>query len=206
MIPLVDAFIASLDPWLIYVVVGTLTLGESAAFLSLVFPGEVSLVAAAALGLAAGIDPFLLGGVAAAGGLVGGLLGYAIGRRFGRRLMEWDPISKRLGDRMAQLRPLLTGPEAGPLVAVARFNQITRAIVPALAGMAGMGRVRFAVSNAVGALVWAAVFTAIGFYAAEWWHATSQLVHIVMAGLLAVGLTTWWLTRRRKGTAPETRS
>lgn len=201
-----DAFLSSLDPWLIYTVVAALTLGESAAFLSLIFPGEVALVAAAAVGLTAGIDPFMLGGVATVGALVGGLVGYAIGRRYGQRLMEWDPISRRLGDRMAQLHPLLTGPEAGPLVAVARFNQITRAVVPALAGMAGMGRVRFAVSNAVGALVWASVFTAIGFYAAEWWHSTSQLVHIVMAVLLAVGLTAWWMSRRRKGTAGATRS
>ena len=207
MIPLVDTFISSLDPWLIYVVVGALTLGESAAFLSLIFPGEVALVAAAALGLTAGIDPYMLGGVATVGALAGGLIGYAIGRRYGQRLVEWDPISRRLGDRMTQLHPLLTGPEAGPLVAVARFNQITRAIVPALAGMAGMGRVRFAVSNAVGALVWASVFTAIGFYAAEWWHSTSQLVHIVMAVLLAVALTTWWLFRRRRNSTPgETRS
>jgi membrane-associated protein len=194
----VDAFIGSLDPWLIYLVVGILTLGESAAFLSLVFPGEVALVAAAALGLTAGVDPFMLGGVAAVGALVGGLLGYAIGRRYGRRLMAWPPISKRLDDRMAQLRPLLTGPEAGPLVAVARFNQITRAVVPALAGMAGMGRIRFAVSNAVGALVWASVFTAIGFYAAEWWHSTSQLVHIILGALLVTGLAGWWFTRRRR--------
>jgi membrane-associated protein len=201
MIRPVDAFIASLDPWLIYLVVGMLTLGESAAFLSLVFPGEVALVAAAALGLTAGVDPLMLGGVATVGALVGGLLGYAIGRRYGRRLMSWGPISRRLGDRMTQLRPLLTGPEAGPLVAVARFNQITRAVVPALAGMAGMGKVRFAVSNAVGAMVWATVFTAIGFYAAEWWRSTSQLVHIALAALLAVGATVWWLTRRRKRTA-----
>jgi len=205
MIPPVDAFIASLDPWLIYVFVGALTLGESAAFLSLIFPGEVALVGAAALGLTAGIDPIMLGGVATVGALVGGLLGYAIGHRYGRRLMAWEPISRRLGDRLTQLRPLLTGPEAGPLVAVARFNQITRAVVPALAGMAGMGRVRFAVSNAVGALMWASVFTAIGYYAAEWWHSTSQLVHIVMATLLVIGLAGWWLTRRRRRAA-DTRS
>ena len=201
MIRAVDAFIASLDPWLIYLVVGMLTLGESAAFLSLVFPGEVALVAAAALGLTAGVDPLMLGGVATVGALVGGLLGYAIGRRYGRALMNWGPISRKLGDRMTQLRPLLTGPEAGPLVAVARFNQITRALVPALAGMAGMGKVRFAVSNAVGALVWATVFTAIGFYAAEWWRSTSQLVHIALAALLVVGAAVWWLTRRRKRSA-----
>jgi membrane-associated protein len=199
----VDNFIASLDPWLIYVVVGILTLGESAAFLSLVFPGEVALVAAAALGLSAGVDPLMLGGVAAVGAIAGGLVGYAIGRKYGRRLMDWDPISRRLGDRMAQLDPLLSGPEAGPLVAVARFNQITRAVVPALAGMAEMGRLRFAVANGVGAVVWATVFTAIGYYAAEWWHSTSQVVHIVMALLLGVALAAWWFTRRRRS---DTRS
>jgi membrane protein DedA with SNARE-associated domain len=201
----VDTFIVSLDPWLIYLVVGVLTLGESAAFLSLVFPGEVALVAAAALGQTAGVDPLMLGGVATVGAFVGGLLGYAIGRRYGRRLLSWGPISRRLGDRMSKLRPLLTGPEAGPLVAVARFNQITRAVVPALAGMAGMGKVRFTVSNAVGALVWATVFTAIGFYAAEWWHSTSQLVHLILAALLVVGAAGWWLTRSRR-TGGQTRS
>lgn len=51
-----EAFIASLDPWLIYLVVAVLTFGESAAFLSLVFPGEVALVAAAALGLVGARD------------------------------------------------------------------------------------------------------------------------------------------------------
>jgi membrane protein DedA with SNARE-associated domain len=205
MIPPVDSFIASLDPWLIYVVIALLTLGESAAFLSLVFPGEIALVAAAALGLSAGVDPIVLAGVATMGALVGGVLGYAMGRRYGRRLMSWDPISRRLGDRMAQLRPMLAGPEAGPLVAVARFNQITRAVVPALAGMAEMGRVRFAVANGVGALIWASVFTAIGYYAAEWWRSTSGLVHLIMAVLLVTGLGTWWFTRRR-GKRSATRS
>jgi membrane-associated protein len=195
----VDAFISSLDPWLIYVVIAALTLGESAAFLSLVFPGEIALVAAAALGVSTGVDPVVLAGVATLGALVGGALGYALGRRYGRRLMAWEPISRRLGDRMTQLGPLLAGPEAAPLVAVARFNQITRAVVPALAGMAEMGRLRFAIANGVGALIWASVFTAIGYYAAEWWRSTSGLVHLIMAILLASGLAAWWFTRRRGG-------
>lgn len=193
-----ENFFASLDPWLIYVVIGVLTWGESAAFLSLVFPGEVALVAAAALGVSAGLDPVVLAGVAALGALIGGIFGYSIGRRYGQRLVHWGPIDRRLGHRMDALRPLLVGHEAGALVAVARFNQITRAVVPALAGMAEMGRVRFAVANGVGALIWAAVFTAVGFYAAEWWRSTSGLVHLVMAVVVLAGLAGWLFMRRRR--------
>lgn len=51
--------------------------------------------------------------------------------------------------------------------------------------MAEMGRLRFALANFVGAAIWAAVFTGIGFYAAEWWHSTSTVVHIVIAAVVA---------------------
>lgn len=194
-----ERFLASLDPVLIYVVVALLTCGESAAFLSLVLPGEIALVAAAAIGVSAGVDPIVLTAVATCGALFGGLVGYGIGRRYGPRMMAWGPIDRRLGERMSQLRPMMSGPEAGALVGVARFNQITRAIVPALAGMSGMGRLRFAIANGIGALAWAALFTAIGYYAAEWWRSTSGLVHLVMAAVVALAAG-WWLLARRRGT------
>jgi membrane protein DedA with SNARE-associated domain len=103
---------------------------------------------------------------------------------------------------MVELRPMLAGAEAGPLVAVARFNQITRAVVPALAGMAGMGRLRFAVANGVGALIWAALFTAIGYYFAEWWRSTSGLVHLVMAIVVFASIAGWLLARWRRKRNP----
>lgn len=189
-------FLASLDPLVVYTVVALLTFGESAAFLSLVLPGEVTLVAAAALGATSGVDPVLLAGIATVGALTGGMLGYAIGRRYGPKLVAWDPIRRRIGDRMATLHPMVSGPEAGALVAVARFNQITRALVPALAGMASMGRVRFAVANGVGALLWSTLFTGLGYYAGEWWQSTSGLVHVVMV-LVVVSGGGWWLLARR---------
>lgn len=191
-----EEFLASLDPLVVYTVVALLTFGESAAFLSLVLPGEVTLVAAAALGPTSGVDPVLLAGIATVGALTGGMLGYAIGQRYGPKLVAWDPIRRRIGDRMATLHPMVSGPEAGALVAVARFNQITRALVPALAGMASMGRVRFAVANGVGALLWSTLFTSLGYYAGEWWQSTSGLVHVVTVVVVAFGVG-WWLLARR---------
>ena len=193
-----EGFLQSLDPWLIYTVVAALTFGESAAFLSLVLPGEVGLVTAAALGNAAGVNPLILAGVATMAALVGGVVGYIAGERYGPRLMSWGPITRRLGPEIEELRPSLVGSGAALLVVAARFNQVTRAVVPALAGMVGMGRARFALANGLGALAWAAVFTAIGFFAAEWWQSTSGLVHAIAALALVTGLGGWYLMRRRR--------
>lgn len=195
-----EAFLSSLDPLLIYAIVGLLTFGESAAFLSLVFPGEVGLVAAAAVGTTTGVDPWALAGVATAGALLGGLFGYAVGRRYGPRLMRWQPIERRFGDRMRDLRPMLAGSDASALVGVARFNQVTRAVVPALAGMAEMGRVRFAVANGVGALAWAGAFTAIGHYAAEFWRSASGLMHLIAGAVIVLSTGLWLLLRFRART------
>lgn len=191
-----EEFLASLDPLVVYAIVALLTFGESAAFLSLLLPGEVALVTAAALGATSGVDPVLLAGIATAGALTGGLFGYAIGGRYGTKLVGWGPIQRRIGDRMDTLHPMVSGPEAGVLVAVARFNQITRALVPALAGMASMGRVRFAVANGVGAVLWSTLFTGLGYYAGEWWQATSGLVHVAMVVVVVFGVG-WWLVAKR---------
>ena len=145
-------------------------------------------------------------------GVVGaGWMGHVHARAFGRLVQHWPDLPLRprvvavadaVRERMAELRPMLASSEAGPLVAVARFNQITRALVPALAGMAGMGRLRFAVANGVGALIWAALFTAIGYYFAEWWRSTSGLVHLIMALVVFASIGGWLLSRWRRKRNP----
>jgi hypothetical protein len=69
-----DTFLAALDPWLIYLVVGALTFGESAAFLGLLLPGEIALVGAAAVAMAVGVNPVTLAVVAAGCSALGGWL------------------------------------------------------------------------------------------------------------------------------------
>ena len=187
-----ESFLASLDPWVVYLVVGALTFGESAAFLGLILPGEVALVAAAAIASAMGVDPFVLGVVAAATASVGGLVGYEVGRRYGRRLVAWDPIARRMGGSLGRLADgIVAARSAMALVIAGRFNQVTRAAVPGLAGMAPMPWYRFAAANAIGAVLWSASFTAIGFLAAEWWRESSGSFQVVLAAGLAAAIGGW---------------
>ena len=196
-----EGFLSSLDPWVVYLVVGTLAFGESAAFLGLILPGEVALVGAAAIASAIGVDPFILAVVAAAAASVGGLVGYEVGRRYGRRLVAWDPIARRLGGALGRLADRIAAARSAlALVVAGRFNQVTRAAVPALAGMAPMPWYRFAAANAIGAVLWSTAFTTIGFLAAEWWRESSGPFQAVLAAGVAAAIGGWVaLSRQRAG-------
>lgn len=198
-----EEFLASLDPWMVYLLVGALAFGESAAFLGLVLPGEVALVGAAALGVSVGLDPVPLGLVAAVSASLGGIAGYAIGKRYGVRLLSWQPLARRICAPMARLSHSLSKPSAAILVALGRFNQVTRAAVPALAGMVPMNRVRFAVANTVGAVLWAAAFTSIGYLAAEWWRRSSGDIHLIAAICVAGAVVTWLIIKRLRPSSYE---
>lgn len=187
-------FFAGLDPWLIYLAIGLLTFGESAAFLGLVLPGEVGLVAAAAIASAQGLDLVTLATVAAIGSAVGGMVGYEIFRR-GTRLRNWRPIAARLGD-IERWRADRSEVATAGLVAASRFNQVTRALIPAMAGLTRVSRPLFAVANLAGAALWATVFTATGYFAAEWWASTSGTVHFVVGAVIVAGIVAWALLRR----------
>lgn len=200
-----ETFLVSMEPWVIYLVVGALAFGESAAFLGLILPGEVGLVAAAAVAAVVGVDPVVLAVVAASSASAGGLVGYEVGRRYGRQLAAWGPISDRLGGAMGRIADrIASAHSAMALVIIGRFNQVTRAAVPALAGMAPMSRPRFVAANVIGALLWSITFTAVGFLAAEWWRDSSGPFQAILAAGLAAAIGGWMALTRVRGVGSPT--
>lgn len=199
-----ESFILSLDPWLIYVAVGLLAFGESVSFLSLVMPGEIALVGAAAVAPLVGVDPVLLGVVATGAAAAGGLAGYEIGRRYGRSLVSWEPLARRIEPHLPGISRRLASPAGPTVVITARFNQLTRALAPAVAGMTHMSWRRFAWANITGAVLWGATFTLVGVFAAQWWHSSSGLVQVILAAVLAAAAGAWFALgrSRRRETAP----
>ncbi|HSJ34157.1 MAG TPA: VTT domain-containing protein [Acidimicrobiia bacterium] len=193
-----ENFLAGLDPIVIYMVVGGLAFGESVSFLSFFLPGEVALVTAAALAGPVGTDPVVLGGVAVVAAAAGGWCGYELGRRYGPGLMKWRPIAGRVDERLAHLDRALQRGSGIAVVIAGRFNQFTRALVPAVAGIARMPRHRFMWANLAGAIAWGVGFTLIGHVAAEWWRNTSGTAHVLMAVVMASIAGAWWASGRAR--------
>ncbi|MEW5561405.1 DedA family protein [Enterobacter asburiae] len=159
----------------------------------------------------------LLGGVAAHQGLLrfwlvvasvalGGMIGdqvlYLLGRHFGGRLIKrFSRHQKKIGkaQRLIQNRPYL-------FVIGTRFMYGFRVIGPVLIGASRLPPKIFLPLNILGALVWALLFTTLGYLGGEvigpWLHQLDQhLKHwawliIVVAAVIAVRVWFWRKDRK----------
>lgn len=97
--------------------------------------------------------------VAFIGGTTGDQVFFWCGRRWGVRLQERFP---NLRVRMASTALLLKRWDA-TLIVVVRFLYGLRIAGPIAMGALGVGRMRFAIFNAVGAAIWAVVIGGLGY-------------------------------------------
>jgi membrane protein DedA with SNARE-associated domain len=141
-------------------VVFVLALGESVALLSLLFPATVVLVGIGALIGAGALDFWSLWVAAAIGAVVGDWISYWLGGRYGHAIFKVWPLN-----RQPDLLPRgerFFGRWGVASVFIGRFFGPLRASVTLIAGICAMQRMRFAVTTAASALVWAAGLLAPG--------------------------------------------
>ncbi len=173
--------------------------------------GYVALVVGS---LAEGETVTLLGGVAAhqgllkfplvvaavaLGGMIGDQLLYLVGRRFGNGLLKRFPRHKKQIARARNLinhRPWL-------FVIGTRFMYGFRIIGPILIGASHLPPRIFLPLNILGAIVWASLFSALGYLGGEmiapWLHQFDQHIkHLIWLALVIalVWLARLWLKRR----------
>ncbi|MBZ0056558.1 DedA family protein [Leclercia adecarboxylata] len=135
----------------------------------------------------------------ALGGMIGDQLLYLIGVRFGPTILRRFSRHQKKIDRAQQLiqrHPYL-------FVIGTRFMYGFRIIGPLLIGASRLPPKIFLPLNIVGAIVWALIFTTLGYVGGEvlepWLHALDQhLRHWIwlIVVLVLVFAVRWWLKRR----------
>lgn len=149
-------------PWL-YLIAALLAFGEAAIMIGLVLPGETALLVA---GFGAHQGWISLGpmiAIAVGSAIAGDSVGYQVGRWFGPALK-----SSRLGQRVGAQRWDTTAEflnrHGGKAVLLGRFTAVLRALIPGMAGMAGMPYLRtFLPWNVAGGVVWGAGCVLLGY-------------------------------------------
>lgn len=164
-------------------------------------PGETVIIAASIYAGAGTLNIWAVAGIAFAAAVIGDNLGFVIGRRGGRKLIE--KYGRYIGatpERYGKAERFFLR-HGHWIVIVARFIEGLRQLNGIIAGASGMRWRTFAVSQSLGAAVWVACWTTVGYTAGS--HITViydavARVGYVLVGLIVVAAVVWWLRRRRR--------
>ncbi|EAS1961527.1 DedA family protein [Salmonella enterica] len=146
----------------------------------------------------------LVAAAVALGGMMGDQLLYLLGRCYGGKILRRFPryhTKIRRAQKMIQRHPYL-------FVIGTRFMYGFRVVGPLLIGASRLPPKIFLPLNIVGALIWALLFTTLGYLGGEviapWLHDLDQHlrhgVWLILAIVLVVGVR-WWLKRLGKAEA-----
>ncbi|MDH6114735.1 membrane protein DedA with SNARE-associated domain [Kitasatospora sp. MAP12-15] len=159
----IDAWIQSVPPLAVYVLVGLIIGVES---VGIPLPGEIALVTAGVMASNGTVNPVLVGVCAVAGAVIGDSIGYSIGRKGGK------PLFEKLGRRFPKhFGPdhLVTAEKAFQkwgmwAVFFGRFIALLRIFAGPLAGALRMPYWKFLIANVLGGVIWAGGTTTAVYY------------------------------------------
>ena len=181
-----------------YLILFIIVVLECQALLGFFMPGE-SLVLMS--GFLAGRGVFHLEaliGIVAVAAIVGDGIGFELGRKLGR---DWLlRYGKWFGVRESALKKteIYFERHGGKSVFFSHFLHLLRALMPFIAGASRMRYWRFLVPNAIGCLLWASVFTLLGYFFGENWDLLEKWIGragAVLGGLIVLIIAFVWSRR-----------
>ena len=154
-------------------------------------PGETILIAASVYAGAGRLNIVAVGVIGFAAAVLGDNTGYAIGRFGGRTLvLRFGRYVRLTEERLARAESFFTR-HGGKIVIVARFIEGLRQANGLIAGIAKMPWPRFLAFNALGAALWVATWTSVGYLAgnhiqAIYTQASRYALYLLAAAALAI--------------------
>lgn len=128
-------------------------------------PGESTLIVAAVYAGTGRLNVVAVAVVAFVAAVIGDNIGFVIGKLGGRELvLRWGRYVFLTPPRLAKAEEFFAR-HGGQVVVVARFIEGLRQTNGILAGISGMRWRRFLVFNALGAALWVALWTGVGYAA-----------------------------------------
>jgi membrane-associated protein len=146
-----------------YALVGGLVFAEAALFVGFVLPGETAVILGGVLAFRHTVSLPLMAAVVVLAAIAGDSAGYEVGHRYGTRLLA-TRILRRHSQALSTAQIALRR-NAGRAVFLSRFTAFLRAVMPGLAGTAGIRYRRFLAFNAAGGLIWGIGYSLLGYFA-----------------------------------------
>jgi membrane protein DedA with SNARE-associated domain len=148
-------------------------------------PGETVLIAASVYAGTGRLNIVAVGVIAFAAAILGDNTGYAIGRFGGRELaLRYGRYVMLTEERLDKAEAFFNR-HGGKIVTIARFIEGLRQANGIIAGITGMRWLKFLLYNALGAALWVATWTSVGYLAGN--HITTIYDAVGRYSLYALG-------------------
>jgi membrane protein DedA with SNARE-associated domain len=190
--------VADLGPVGLHLAVAGLAFGETAMFLDLVVPGEVGLVVGGAAAARSGVG---LPGLVAAGALgatLGDSVSYALGRAAGAGRLPGSHWVLRHSTRSRPDAEALFARHGGRAVFLGRWVGALRAVVPFVAGFAGMRYRSFLPWNVAASVLWVGTVVCLGAAFGDDIASVVDRVGLAVSALAVIALAGVFVSRRRR--------
>lgn len=170
---------------------------ESAAFVGVIVPGESLVLVAGFLAAQGAFELDVLLMVIAMGAAVGDSVGYEMGRYIGRPALLRHGTRFGLNEKRIAKADTFFTRHGGKAVFLGRFVGFARALVPFLAGSSKMPYRHFLPYNVMGAFLWSAAVTLLGYFLGASWQLAAGWIgraSAILGGVLAfaLGLVLLW--------------
>jgi len=192
------------EGWL-YVIVFALVFAEDALFFGFVIPGETAAVLCGVQAWRGGAHLPVAILVVIAAAIIGDSVGFEVGKKLGPRIMRTKPLRNHQ-HRLTQAEKFLAR-RGGTAVFFGRFFAFFRATMPALAGIAHMPYRKFLFFNALGGIIWGAIFVSLGYAAGDSYKHVEKVVGkgaaIGFAAVVIALLLAWKIRSHQADKDPE---
>ena len=173
---------------------------ESIFLTGWVAPGATVVLIAGFFAAQGQLNIFMIWATCVVAALLGDNVGYFIGRRMGRG------VAGRFGDKPRFRRGIKRSQRffaryGGVTVVFGRLVSGIDAFIPVTAGMNAMPHWKYMAYDVPGAMLWSALFCALGYFFGENWQAIDKVIDWMgwgALGLLAVIIMVYLLVRRRR--------
>jgi membrane protein DedA with SNARE-associated domain len=172
-------------------------------------PGETVLILAAVYAGAGRLSIWLVGVIAFLAAVVGDNIGFAIGRFGGGALVARYGRYILLTHERIQRASAFFDRQGGRIIVIARFVEGLRQANGIIAGIAEMHWARFLAFNALGAALWVALWTCVGYFSGshiDSIYNTATRYELYFGIVVGVGIVAFighrvWRWRRRRARA-----
>ncbi len=180
-------------------IVALIVFAESGLLIGFFLPGDTLLLGAGILAAEGSppIVPLILAIVAAA--IIGDNVGYSIGHRTGHRIFNKKDSILFQQEHLRRAEEFYEK-HGGKTIIIARFTPIVRTFAPVVAGAGKMPRRKFMIFNVLGAILWGAGVTLLGYWFGNKVPHLEKYIHYVLIGVivLSLGFSVLHLPREEK--------